>query len=196
MQKLNPVAAAKQAALSHLRRLDPKIWTYHNWQHTAWVAETLGCLAPLFLSQRTSQALEIAAWWHDVGYVEGGAKDHENRSIAHLKTWLETASPSLWLFDYWDLMQNAIAATRLGAKPACEASAFLADVDLAYGLSWAYAQRSAALRTEWANTGQIYTEDAWQNLQKDFLQSLEYKSPWGRACFSRVLRQNSLSLAE
>lgn len=60
----------------------PHSFTYHNLSHTINVVKNADLIATeTKLDKADKEILLIAAWFHDIGYIEGAEK-HEQKSIA------------------------------------------------------------------------------------------------------------------
>jgi predicted metal-dependent HD superfamily phosphohydrolase len=149
---------------------------YHSFEHTLYVVRycELAC-TQLKLNDEDSQVLLMAAWLHDVGYLHTLTR-HEAKSIELAKDLLKFENPILL-----QKVIDCIAATEIGVKPKTELSAILKDIDVAYGVATDFEKVGNLLRQEWATTlNKIYSDEEWQQIQKDFLDNLEFYSDYGK----------------
>lgn len=130
-------------------RLSPE-YTYHNFAHTQKVvAYTRELTGALQVPEKDALALELAAWFHDVGYVEG-APGHEEKSVLFftqfaLKNELDQ--------DLISEVTGLIRATNLSLQPKTPNEEIIRDADCAHFGSVDFALVSEQLRQELCNTG-------------------------------------------
>lgn len=161
---------------------------YHSYGHTLSVVKSVEEITEkLQFSTHQQQLLVAAAYWHDIGYLSG-YDNHEDRGIELAKTHLPQ-----WQVSNIDIEQicSYIAATKLRTRAASPEAAILADADIFYGIGSSFFDRGPLLRKEWeACKALYYSERDWQQLQLDFLQSVEFQSAYGQECFAPVLQNN------
>ena len=152
---------------------------YHSFEHTLYVVRycELAC-SQLQLNDEDRQALLIAAWFHDVGYLHT-LKQHEAKSIELAKGLLKSENPILL-----NKIVDCIAATEIGVQPKTRLEAILKDIDVAYGITTDFEKVGNLLRQEWAATvNKTYSDEEWQQIQKDFLNNLVFHSDYGKEQF-------------
>lgn len=180
----------QKAALFVVRLFADKLpahFKYHNLEHTHRVvravrrigrAEGLGALE--------LEMLELAAWFHDTGFIEGRA-DHEIRSAAMARNFLEKA-------DYPEYqirqIESCILATCCPHYPEGYLEEIICDADLFHLASPDYQSISNNLRTEWAALGQSYSDDEWFLLNKKFLNQHFYFTKYGQKYLEPVKWMN------
>lgn len=149
----------------------PKKYHYHSFFHT---------LKVLSFCEELSYAEEVgpykqhliatAALLHDIGFIV----DHNNHE-SHGCEWARTHLPS---FGYTDqeiaTISTYINATKLPQNPKSLEAKILCDADLFYLGTKGYKRVSDLLRVEWEKLGRTYSNGAWLELQREFLQSHEY----------------------
>ena len=85
----NLLKKVEEFAREEFSRKEWDFFAYHDWEHTVNVVKEVKILADSSsLPADKVQALLIAAWFHDLGYVEN-PKNHENGSIRIAKSFLE-----------------------------------------------------------------------------------------------------------
>jgi len=100
---------------------------YHNLQHTLQVVDAAKKIGEhCKVEGKTLLALQIAAWFHDVGYLES-IKNHEEFSTRFAKDFLINKGRDQ---DFIQQVTRCIEATRLPQNPKDKASAVLCDADL------------------------------------------------------------------
>lgn len=139
-------------------KLSP-LYTYHNIHHTLQVAAFTALLAEKQnASPETTQALLLAAWFHDCGYTIG-AEDHEQRSVEIFREFAATNHIDNFLIAE---TERLILSTDLRKSPKTEAERIIRDADCAHFGSTEYQSISRQLRTEWENTQHKFlTDQQW-----------------------------------
>ena len=62
---------------------------YHNLVHTREVVEAVQLMHGFYqLPSEEDLAVQVAAWWHDVGYLYGPPENHEARSAEKARVFL------------------------------------------------------------------------------------------------------------
>jgi predicted metal-dependent HD superfamily phosphohydrolase len=119
---------------------------YHNLVHTREVVEAVQLMHVFYqLSPEEESALQIAAWWHDVGYLYGPPENHEARSVEKARVFLTDlkAGESL-IFK----VEACIMATRMPQKPTGLMEEIICDADLFHLGTTAFKENSKMLRRE------------------------------------------------
>ena len=158
---------------------------YHSFEHTLYVVRycELAC-TQLDLNDEDRQALLIAAWLHDVGYLHT-LEQHEAKSIELVQGLLKSENPILL-----QKIIDCIAATEIGVKPTTELSAILKDIDVSYGIATDFEKIGNLLRQEWATAlDKTYSDDEWQQIQTAFLDNLKFYSEYGKQQFSHIVKK-------
>lgn len=162
----------------------PEGFFYHNLEHTQAVVDGCRDMAQ-GLSTQDGEALCLAAWFHDIGYLSS-LEEHEAHSITWWRAFvLERDLPQPLLAQ----VIRCIEATKLGSTPADRLSAYLAEADLAYSLAQdAFEVRGNALRREWALLlNRQYSDEEWAALQKQFVQQAVFETDYGKKYFQPKL---------
>jgi predicted metal-dependent HD superfamily phosphohydrolase len=161
---------------------------FHNLQHTLDVvkaAEEVGLQSAM--SEDELESVIIAAWLHDVGYVDG-AQDHELKASVKAKELL-----ALWGAPYKKIMEvtEAIMATKVPQQPKSLIGKVLCDADL-YHLSTDQCQRkSDKLREEWELVmNKTMTEEEWVQSNVEFMENHHYHTPYGQAVLQQGKKKN------
>lgn len=104
------------------------IFVYHNLEHVEKVVEAAAQIAKHYkLNEQENQAVHIAAWFHDVGYLLHQSNGHEEKSAVVATRFLkqEGASPELI-----EKVREAILATEIFSTPISLVAKIVADADL------------------------------------------------------------------
>ena len=169
------VQGAKSYALNLLRTQLLPSYTYHCWRHTEEdVLPAVRRLARLSgLAPGDTQLLEVAAAFHDLGYVYQ-RQDHESVSIAMMKKVLPGYGFSAAQINQ---IASIINATRMPQTPAGPLEELMADADLDSLGRDDFIDTSRAL---WQEMNLYYKPRSWHEwleVQLQFLQSHQYFSP-------------------
>ena len=180
MATVEPRVAAAIAHARHLLEDGLPGWlAYHDLAHTtelvAPAAEDLGRAAGL--DDRQLGLLAVAAWFHDVGFVERYA---DNEPIGAELAATTMAGLGFSPHDVEEVA-DAILATALPQSPTTELGRLLCDADLSVLGTERFAERDAGLRTELAHEGQDLDDDAWSRRQLAFLESHDWWTEAARA---------------
>lgn len=124
----------------------PAKLTYHSLRHTEAVVKECRALAPAAaLSPDDTEALLLAAWFHDVGYLDV-YDGHEFRSMERAAAWLagHHVGPSRA-----QLIETLIKATHRESKSETELQKLLVDADMSNLARDDFRSSAELLRTEW-----------------------------------------------
>ncbi len=191
---------AKQYAFGRLEReLSPKL-VYHGLRHTRdevvpW-AEKLGPMEGL--SAEGMDLLRTAAWFHDIGFVEGPA----NHELVSIRIAMEVLPGFRYTPGQIEVIRGAILATILPQAAITPVEKILADADLSVLGSPNFLPRSSDLRRERATYGHASTDVEWCQGQLKFLQDHDYFTHSAHALLNAqkdaniaALQQELISLA-
>ena len=187
--KASALTKAAQMYMSALlaRELSPKL-TYHALAHTEAVVKECRALAPVAnLNPDDTEALLLAAWFHDTGYLDV-YDGHEFRSAERAAVWLTAQSvPTARV----QLIETLIKATHRDSKPETELEMLLVDADMSNLARDNYRSRAELLRTEWELVlDKTYDTQAWAELQLNFMLAHKYLSEAGKERYKKDLKQN------
>jgi predicted metal-dependent HD superfamily phosphohydrolase len=104
------------------------IFVYHDLEHVEKVVEAADQISNHYkLNEQEIQAVHIAAWFHDVGYLLYHSNGHEEKSAVVATNFLkqEDASP-----DLIEEVKEAILATEIFSTPTSLVAKIVADADL------------------------------------------------------------------
>lgn len=189
--KAKPSALVKeaQAYITDLfgKELSAKL-TYHTLSHTENVVKECRALAPAAqLSADDTEALLLAAWFHDSGYLDV-YDGHEFRSMERAGAWLAEHKVSRSRIE---LIQNLIKSTHRDSPPETELQKLLVDADMSNLAREDFRSRAELLRTEWEVTlDKTYTTPEWTELQLNFMLAHKYHSEAGKARYKKALKAN------
>jgi len=167
-------------------------FTYHSISHTQSVVQSAATMAEFYqLGEEDRMVLALAAWFHDTGYSQGAAKDHEAKSQRIATTWLQAKLVDAAVTEK---VAHAIGATRWPQKPANLTEQILCDADLNHLGTEDFAGQHKLLRRELeAMTGEDISKKDWRNKNIRFLQEHQYFTDYARNILEPK-KQENLSL--
>ena len=147
-------------------------YVFHNFPHTETVVESVKEIGQGFqLPERDLTILQLAAWFHDLGYDKGPAQ-HEERSVAYAKAFLEERK-----FPEKDMqtVANCILATKVPQHPDNVLEEILCDADMSHLGKESYWDRCGRIRQEVLVTQQmIMSEQEWVDFELNFMLQHRY----------------------
>ena len=162
--------------------------TYHALGHTEAVVKECRALAPAAnLGTDDTENLLLAAWFHDVGYLDV-YDGHEFSSMERAGAWLaEHGLPK----ERIELIQGLIKTTHRDSPPETELQKLLADADMSNLAREDYRSRAELLRTEWELVlDKTYSTPEWTELQLNFMLGHKYRSEAGKDRYKKPLKKN------
>lgn len=173
----------------------PHHFVFHNYDHAAEVAEVAQKLAERAdLPETARQALLLAAWFHDTGYV-GGAEDHEKRSVAIFQEFARDHDLS---DDLQRRVSELILSTERDSDPSADRSErILQDAGLAFLGRKRFERRANLLRLEWENQrAEPYTLLDWQHKMLDWQMSSRFLTAEAHQAYSKRKNKHIADLKE
>ncbi len=141
-------------------QLDPK-FLYHNLRHTQRVVKNTKELLDHYpLEAKESEALLLAAWFHDTGYTKG-CENHEEESCAIASTYLKKQGYGV---EGTKRVTDLILATKRHYEPQNLMEQIIRDADSSHFGSDTYLETSEFLREELSLLGIAeYSHREWRN---------------------------------
>ena len=128
----------------------PKTYIYHNYLHTQRVVESMQELIEhTEITQADKDALIIAAWFHDSGYIEGAEK-HEERSATIATEFLQKHKVAQEMIQK---VERLILATKFDREPTDFLEELIKDADSSHLAKDYYNEVSELLRQEFSLHG-------------------------------------------
>ncbi len=119
---------------------------YHNFNHTSEVVKVVKLLSEHEnISLDEQEVLQVAAWFHDTGYVEG-FENHEENSVKIALEYLTKEGKSA---DYISKVSDLILATKYDFVPTSLPEKIMKDADFYHFTLANYCERCNLLREEW-----------------------------------------------
>lgn len=161
---------------------------FHNLAHTLdVVAATEDIAKRTDLTDDETESAIVAAWLHDVGYIEG-AGNHEIKSAEKARTLLQSwGATQQKIHD----VTEAILSTHVPQRPRSIISKVVCDADLYHLSTDACLRQSEKLREEWRMSDEKSIDDKdWVRENLDFLENHRYHTAYGRTVLQEGLKRN------
>jgi predicted metal-dependent HD superfamily phosphohydrolase len=161
---------------------------FHNLSHTQGVVaavEEVGSHAEL--TEDEMESCIVAAWLHDIGYLEGEG-DHERNAAEKSRDLLES-----WGASHKKVAEvtEAILSTKMPQQPKSAVSKVLCDADLFHLSTETCTEQSEKLRNEWERQGKAPMDDSeWVQHNLEFLESHRYHTPYGQTVLQAGKKKN------
>ncbi|HEY9488040.1 MAG TPA: Pycsar system effector family protein [Chryseosolibacter sp.] len=161
---------------------------FHNLAHTLDVVaavEDIG--ARIDLTRDEMELAIVAAWLHDIGYVDG-ATDHERKSAGKARELLVS-----WGASQKEVSEitEAIMATKVPQQPKSLISKVLCDADLHHLATEACTHKSDKLREELETHGKVaMSDDEWRKETLEFMEGHRYHTPYGQTVLQEGKQKN------
>lgn len=181
----------KEYVFSLLQDELPAHIIYHNFPHTLRVVVKLHELIKgEKVSEKEAELLQIAAWFHDVGFVKG-AKNHEESGIQLAKKFLNGKIPD----DDFSIVERLILVTKIGAKPTNQLERIIKDADCSHLASKSFNQTSALLKEELRLTNTAdYSDLDWKKGNITFLTNHQFYTNYAIENWQEKKQTNLLGL--
>lgn len=167
-------------------------FTYHNFSHTLDVVNAVKELADHEkVNPQESSILQIAAWFHDSGYIHG-YKDHENVGILIASNFLKEHNIS---DDYIQKVSALINATQYDYSPQNILEEIIRDADYFHFSRENYLIRCELLRNEWEKTlDKKFTDVEWAKVNLEKLsENHVYYTDYAKANW-QIPKENNIAL--
>jgi predicted metal-dependent HD superfamily phosphohydrolase len=162
--------------------------TYHSLSHTLAVHSACQKLGQhMEISPEEMEILELAALFHDVGFVEV-YNGHEGVSRRYAREFLEQQN---YPEEKLEKVLACIEVTFPPNRPQNVLEKIIRDADLINLGSAGYATHLTGLRHEWeVFLGQKYTDRDWYKLNRNFLKSQSFFTDAAREMYEPKLKNN------
>lgn len=159
-------------------RAFPVKLSYHNEAHTLRVVEAVRLLAEKSeLSSEQKEELEIAAWFHDLGYKEQ-RQGHEEVSKEMAKAFLEKEGASETCILN---VTRYIEVTRMDTAPETLPEMVIKDADLSHLADTDCYEQGQLIKKELKEAGYFSgNEEEWLTLNVTFLGKIEFYTPFAK----------------
>ncbi|MEH6680605.1 MAG: Pycsar system effector family protein [Sediminicola sp.] len=136
-------------------------YLYHNLRHTQRVVKSTKELLNFYHPDtKETEALTLAAWFHDTGYTKG-RKDHESTSCVIARDFLKKNGQSE---ESITAVERYIMATKRGYEPQTLSEEIMRDADSSHFAQKSYLETSEMLREELSRMDIMeYSLEDWRN---------------------------------
>lgn len=166
----------------------PRNIYYHNIAHTKNVVQQARVIGELCnISKIDLFLLEIAAWFHDIGFIKK-ADGHEKESAILASQYLKNEGLSAQAIE---VVRNLILATQFDVEPNTELEQILVDADVSYLGNTNYFEMALGLRKEWeAQNGKDMTKDEWYGRNIAFFENQQYYTEAAKGLYANQKAEN------
>ncbi|MFY0598287.1 MAG: HD domain-containing protein [Cyclobacteriaceae bacterium] len=188
----NILTEAKDFALKILENELPESIQYHSADHTKSVVEAaLEIGENSNLSADEMEIVQLAAWFHDLGYKSGGS-EHEVLSTEMAENFLNER-------DYdaskVEKIKGCILATRMPQSPKNRLEWVLCDADLIHLAKEDYFEKSRLLLNEMNEAmGKGFSSEEWMQMNCDFITNHQFFTDYARQKYGPIKRENLASV--
>ena len=177
------LSAAEQHVSEFIQNKVGAEHVFHDLSHTEEVvASALEIAGGYEITERELELILLAAWFHDVGYSEGG-EGHEERGCDHARDFLKK-------YDFSEaelkLICECIMATKVPQEPKNHFQEILADADMAHLGRKTYWERTGRLRQEFLMTkGLMMSEPEWIDFEINFMTNHRYHTDFASELYDK-----------
>src|SRR5258708_6302807 len=162
---------------------------YHNRTHTEKVVEAAIAIGQHYqLDEKDFFTVNVAAWFHDIGYYKGGAAGHEEKGAEMAESFLTGTGVDATVIE---AVRNCILATRLPQKPANLLEEIVGDADLFHLGTDEFGDRNKLLRKEIEILQhRKISKDQWRKDSIRFLESHHYHTDYCQLLLNEKQQEN------
>ncbi len=187
------IKKADQFVLNLFKNELNEIYVYHNYTHTCRVVKsTQEIIENTKISVKEEQSLLLAAWLHDVGYING-SDNHEERGAQIAEDFLNKHEVDK---DIIDQVKKLILATKFDDVPSNKLEEIIRDADSSHFAKKYYKETSELLKKELALRGVAnHTNKEWREENiKVFTEKHRYFSTYAIKNWNKSKNKNLLKL--
>jgi predicted metal-dependent HD superfamily phosphohydrolase len=161
---------------------------YHNLDHTRDVVKAAQKIGELEgLNEKELEIVQVAAWFHDVGYIKT-VDDHEEVGSQMAKEWME---PKGYTEEEVQQVQAAILATKLPQNPETRISEILCDADMIHLTKKSYLDKCDQMRTEFSTTKDLNVNDKqWLLMNESFIMNHKFFTEAANEKYKKKVKKN------
>ena len=155
---------------------NPKLF-FHNLNHTKKVVSRAGKIGKHYkLEHEPIFILLAAAWFHDIGYLYGKSKGHENRSAEKAGTYLAREGTDIQLIES---VKNTIITATADNQPDNLLAWILYDADQYHlGTKGFFDQNKLVKKEHEWESGEKIPKQEWRRQTIDFLESHHFQTDY------------------
>jgi len=162
---------------------------YHDRIHTEKVVEAAAAIGQHYqLDDRDFFVVNVAAWFHDIGYYRGGALRHEEKGADMAESFLAGLGIDAATVT---AIKKCILATRIPQSPSNLLEDIVCDADLFHLGTDEFTERNKLLRKEMeAVSGKKTGKDEWRAGTIRFLEAHQYHTDYCRLLLNEKKQEN------
>jgi len=187
------LAEASSWVKSYIASLPNPNLSFHNDTHTFQVVEAAKKIATYYrLNERDSFIVEVAAYFHDLGYCTGTAEGHESRSADIAEQFLKERNVDTEVIS---IVKRCIEATRMPQHPENLLEQIVCDADL-FHLGYAnFDERNKLMRKEAeAIAGHPISKKEWRKKTISLMERHHYHTEYGQLFLNQKKQENLTAL--
>jgi len=168
--------------------------TYHSTHHTLDVVESANEIASKQnFSKEEIEILNIAAWFHDIGYIKGN-ENHEEEGAKIAEEYLLKNECST---DKINRVVNCILATKMPQRPKNNLEKTLCDADLMHLADSDYFNKAVLLQKEIEKTKSCkIPEKQWLEMNEEFLNNHCFFTNYAKRRYEPRVKKNLKKVKE
>ena len=159
-------------AVNFITRNVSKDYSFHDLQHTISVVKAAQRIGKAMnIEEEDLEVLQIAAWFHDLGYDQG-KEGHEERGCEYVVNFLK---PLGYPSNKLEKIQTVIRSTQLNKTPNTDLEKIICDADLSHLGKRDYWDRCGRIREELAITrNKVMSDEEWVDFELEFMLSQDF----------------------
>ncbi|MEM0998049.1 MAG: Pycsar system effector family protein [Bacteroidota bacterium] len=167
---------------------------YHNLDHTIGVVEAVRLIGAGSGLPAEEQAIaEMAAWFHDLGFVDDG-RGHEANSAQLAESFLQSHNYSESGIAQ---VRSLIMATKMPTNPQSLAEKVICDADMSHLGSKSFQEISHLLRIEMELVhGNIQTDAEWYRAQIGFMTRHQFYTDFAATSYRKRKKKNIVAVTD
>ena len=168
---------------------------YHNIKHTEMVVEAARQIGQHYqLNDVDFFTVVVAAWFHDIGYLNGEPAGHEERGAKMAQSYLEGTGVEHAVIE---AVCRCIIATKLPQRAVGLTEQIVCDADLYHLGTDAFGDRNKLMRKEAeALQDKKISKDEWRRTTIRFLEGHQYYTDYCRLLLNEQQQENLNKLKE
>ena len=187
------IEQVKQYVVHFFKTKGDQKFSYHNLSHTEAVVSSAAKITSHYqLGEKDVFIITVAAWFHDTGYFNGGAVNHETRGADIAGGFLKGIGTD---DETIQAVRQCIVATRMPQSPKSLPEQIVCDADLYHFGTDHFSEWNKLMRkeSEW-RLGKKITKNEWRKSTILFMEAHQYQTDYGRNFLQEKKNQNIKAL--
>ena len=178
----------KDHAIKVLSKQLPDNMTYHSINHTLDVVASAEEISEKQnLSVEDAEIVQIAAWFHDLGYTKG-CEEHERKGAEMARIFLEERN---YPEEKIGQIEGCIMATQMPQNPQNNLEKILCDADLMHLADQNYFEKADLLHQEIETTKFCkIPENEWLKMNQEFLDKHCFFTDYAKKNYESAVKEN------